>query len=154
MYTILDILDKFIDIEKKAYDFYMAIAENEVFEQPIKTTARVLAREESRHMKIYEKIKEELKDHEGIHIDFEQYDQMYKVLSGFIRQMVNISVDNTAELLQYALNFEKENLALVIRVQDILVRKLEDENSESYKVLSRIIQEENKHIENIERFIS
>lgn len=153
MYTILDILDKLIDIEKRAYDFYREIAEKESFEQPIKTMAKVLAREEKRHIKIYEDMKEELKDKKEIDIDFEQYDQIYKVLSTFIRRLINIDIENTDELLKYALDFEKENLALVIRIQGILVRNLEDENSKPYVVLSKLIQEETKHIENIERFI-
>jgi len=153
MYTILDLLDKLIQVEKKAHAIYEEIAESEKFSQSIKTMARVLSREEKRHVEKYRYIKEEIKDKEGLEIDFQMYDKVSKTLSIFTKRAVDTRMVSTDDLLQYALDFEKENLALVIRIQGILVRRLEDEKTIAYRVLSELIREKNIHIKNIERFI-
>jgi len=115
--------------------------------------ARVLAREEKRHIQIYGRIKEELKDKENIEIDFQLYDKAYKAFSTFTKRSVDIKMESTKDLLQYALDFERENLSLAITVQGILMRRLGDEKTIAYEVLSELISEENRHVENIEKFI-
>lgn len=153
MYTILDLLDKFIDIEESSYKIYDNIVKTENIPQPIRTMAGVLAREEIRHVKIYKNLKVELEEKDGLEIDFELYDRIHKVVSDFKRRMADLQINDINDLLKYALDFEKDNLAMVISVQGILVRKLEDEETKPYEALTKLIKEEQGHIANIERFI-
>jgi len=153
MYTIIDLLNKLIDIEKKIHVIYKEMVESEAFSQPIKTMARVLAREKKRNVEKYVYINNELKDKEGIDIDFELYDKVSKAILTFSKRSVDVNLTNTNELLKYAVDFEKENLALVLRIQGILVRRIEDEKTIAYMALTELIQERNMYIKNIERFI-
>ncbi|WP_041719301.1 hypothetical protein [Alkaliphilus oremlandii] len=115
--------------------------------------ASVLTREEIRHVRIYKDLKKELEGKDDLAIDFELYDTAHKIVSDFKRRMIHIKIENIDDLLKYTLNFEKDNLAMVIRIQGILVRTLEDEHTKPYVALSKLIEEEKGHIENIEKFI-
>lgn len=57
------------------------------------------------------------------------------------------------ELLKFALDFEKQTLSLVLSIQGLLIRDSADSGTVTYNVLSEIVKEEKKHIENIERFL-
>lgn len=94
--------------------------------------ASVLAREEIRHVRIYKDLKKELEGKDDLAIDFELYDTAHKIVSDFKRRMIHIKIENIDDLLKYTLNFEKDNLAMVIRIQGILVRTLEDEHTKPY----------------------
>lgn len=152
MYTIIDVLDKLIDIEKKAYTSYVKAMDVKNIPQSVKTVIQVLAREEKRHIQLYKSIKEEVKDKEGLDIDFESYDKISKPLSDFSKWIVSIEFDNVSNLLQYAVDLEKKHLALAITIQGILVKNLEDETTIAYRVLTELIENGNKHIDNLEKF--
>jgi len=151
-YTILDILDKLIVLEEKGYKMYHTISLREDIDERIKMVARILADQESRHMQLYKKIKEITEERELPSIDFDIYDQASQLLSNFIHPNA-LHIEDIQQLLQFALDFEKQNLALVMSIQGILVRGLNANSSVTYNVLTEVIEEERKHIEDIERFI-
>lgn len=153
MYTILDIIDKIIEIEEKSLELYKMLQESPNISYRVKLAAGVFAREEERHIEVCENIKKEILDFEDISIDFDIYDTISKIIVEFRRGLTYSEADDVKQLLISALNFEQKNLALVIRIQGLLVRKKEDTETNSYKALTRIIQEEEEHIKLIETFL-
>ena len=52
-----------------------------------------------------------------------------------------------------ALDFEKQNLALILRIQGLLVKQLEDIETVTYNALKLLVEEEQKHIKALEAFL-
>ncbi|HHT98077.1 MAG TPA: hypothetical protein GXZ90_09325 [Clostridiales bacterium] len=151
-YTILDILDKLIVIEEKGYKMYDTIYLREDIDEKIKLVAKILAAQELKHIQLYKRIKKTTEEGELPSIDFDIYDQASQLLSNFLHPVL-LDVENIKELLRFSLDYEKQNLALIITIQGLLVRGLDGSNSVTYNVLGEIIEEQQKHIQNIEGFI-
>lgn len=153
MYTILDIIAKLIEIEKKSLELYNILKESPNVNQRVKLVAGVLAREEERHIRIYKEIKKDLSKYEDINIDFDIYDSVSKIILEFKKGLTLYEAKDVRELLVNALAFEQKKIALIISIQGLLVRKSEDTETNSYKALTRIITEEEEHIKMIEMFL-
>lgn len=152
MYTIIDLLDKIIQIETRGFEMYEYISLRTDIDPKIKTVARILALEEKRHAKMYTHIKNKIPLGELTPIDFDIYDQASKLINNF-RTPDAQYLASIEELLRFASDFEKQSISLVLSIQGLLVREAEDSDSITYKTLSEIIKEEEKHIENIENFL-
>lgn len=151
-YTVVDLLDKFISIEQAGYELYMKIASETDVTEKIKVLARVFALEEKRHIDVFSNMKDKVKDDSGIVIDFSIYDRASQLISEFIKFTRNLLIKDTRELIEFCLNFEEENLALLVIIQGILIQSQEDEKTTKYKVLTELIKEEQNHIRDISIF--
>ncbi len=152
-YTIIDLIDKFILIERSGYEMFMRMAADEGTEERIKTLARVFAKEEERHVETYTNLREEIAAEADIEIDLRIYDRVTKFIYEFINNNKAVSNLDIKGMLEFCLEFEKENLALVISVQGIFVNEKKGADNKCYNVLTEIIHEEEKHIKNIEFFL-
>ncbi len=152
-YTIVDLLDKFILIEQKGYEMFMEMAMDHGIEENIKILLRVFANEEKRHAEMYRSLKEHITEDIIKEIDFSLYDKVLKLIYEFSNRNRFADLYNKRELLNFCLDFEKENLALALSIQGILVTSYSDIETSNYQVLEKIISEERKHIENIEAFL-
>ncbi len=152
-YSIMDLMDNFISIEKLGYERFLMLADSKAADVKVKTLARVFAAQEMQHIEKYNYIKQEMMDDKEEEIDFDVYDKAVKFINDFNNSFINISVENTKEFLKACLNFEKENLALATFVQGLFVRTKKDVTSTKYKLMTEIINEEQKHVENIEIFL-
>lgn len=152
-YTTTDLIDKFILIEHSGYQMFMKMAADEGADERLKTLARVFANEEKRHAEVYEKLKKEICGELDIEIDFHVYDKVTKFIYEFINSHKNVGSVDLRGMLEFCLEFEKENLALVMSVRGIFVDEKKGSDSMIYDVLTEIIGEEEKHIKNIEGFI-
>lgn len=151
-YNILDILDKLIVIEEKGYHMYHSITLREDVNERVKVVARILTDQETKHMRLYKQIKAITEAGDLPSIDFDIYDQASQLLFNFIHPTL-LHITDIQQLLQFALDYEKQNLALVMSIQGLLVRGLGGSSSVTYNVLTKIIEEEKKHIRDIESFI-
>ncbi|WP_129597416.1 hypothetical protein [Anaerophilus nitritogenes] len=150
-YTVIDILEKFIEIEKNGRDMYENI--NKISKDiKIKMVAKVLQKEEERHIKVYTRLKEEIKNKDE-EVDFDIYDKVSSLLNKFKQNMDAPKTQNTNELLRFALEFEKQNIAVLLDIQGRLIRKKQDMKSQAYQMVSRVIEEEKKHVQNLQSFI-
>lgn len=153
-YNASDLLEKFIDMKKDSYDLFMRIASNGETNEKFKVVARVLASEEKRHIELYKEIKKNIKNSENNHdISVDIYDNAAKLFMEFSKRRYDTDIESISELLQYARNFEKDSMAIALSVQGLLVREQNYTETKGYKILSRIINEQEKHIKNIEAFI-
>ncbi|HHX62404.1 MAG TPA: hypothetical protein GX707_17080 [Epulopiscium sp.] len=152
MYTVLDLIEKVINIEQKGYEMYTLISLMEDIDENIKVVARILASEEKRHEQIYIKLKEEVEAGEVPPIDFSTYDKASNLISSF-RYPVMGHLKDIEQLLNIALDFEEQSISLVISIQGLLIKEYGDSVSVTYDALTQIIEQEKKHIQNIERFL-
>ncbi len=152
MYTIIDLLDKLITIEQRGYEMYKLISLMDDIDSNIKLVARILASEELRHSQIYKDLKKEMEKIDLPKIDFSVYDKASNLISSF-RYPTSGHIASVEELLRFALDFEEQGISLVMSIQGLLIRETQDSASITYNVLTQIIEEERKHIENIERFL-
>ncbi|MFA5524519.1 MAG: hypothetical protein WDA24_09180 [Tissierellales bacterium] len=153
MYTIVDIMDKLIEIEENLLNFYKQLQMDMKIEERVKLAAGVLAREERRHIITYKGIKKEISNFKDIEIDFDIYDSASKIILEFKRGLIYSEVSDVKKLLSCALDFEHRNIALIIRIQGLLVRSMEDTQTNSYKALTKIIHEEEQHVNMIKIFL-
>lgn len=151
-YTVVDLLDKFISIEQAARELYTKVANEADVPEKVKTIAKVFAIEENRHIELYKNLRERVKDDPDIFIDFSIYDRASKLISDFAKFTKSLNAKDTNELIDFFLNFEEENLAMLIIIQGILVQSKEDEETTKYKVLAELIKEEQKHIDQVSVF--
>ncbi len=152
MYTVIDLIEKIIIIEQKGHEIYRLISLMDDIDKNIKVVARVLASEEKRHAKIYQDLKEEVEKEDVPCIDFGTYDKASNLISSF-RYPISGHIKDIEQLLKFALDFEEQTISLVLSIQGLLIRDSADSASVTYDVLTQIIEEEKKHIKNIERFL-
>lgn len=151
-YTILDILDKLIQVEINIKNVYLEVAKITKFRR-VNIVARILSKDKERHIEYYKEIREENSFELEEDIPFDIYDKISFLVNQF-KTRIRIENFNTLdELLDYALDYEEMNKALLIDMQGRLLRKKEDNNTVAYKVLLEIIRERQKHINNIQNFI-
>lgn len=152
MYTLIDLIDKFIEIEEKAAKFYEEISTNMEYGQQIRITSKIFFMEELRHAKVYRELKSYLLKEDDIEIEFSIYDKSYKILKAFSTEVYKTDILNSQQLVKIASEMEKENLALALSVQGIMVQN--KVNELAYSKLSNIIREEEEHVHNINLFIA
>jgi rubrerythrin len=150
MYTIHDIIDKLIIIEKHAHEFYRSVSENPQIDIKVAVVAKAFSSQEQKHIKIYESLKENFDEEENTFIDFSIYDRAAKLIYEFTKMQNMQNITRLKEIIDFALNFEKENLALILSIKGLLIRSQNDVDTANYKVLLSIIEEEQKHIKDIE----
>ena len=152
LYTIIDILDKIIGVEEKGREIYLQLAEESKDNVKLASVARILALEEQRHIEIYTNMKKKYQD-AAPSIEFDVYDRVSKLIIDFFKTSYKLDSQNVNELLKAALSFENENLALIIAIRDFVgANGINGENT-VYEILSSIIDEEQKHVSNLELFV-
>ena len=154
MYTLHDIIEKLILIEQDGMKMYFNMADKTKNSNiMLSVMAKTLANEESKHIEYYENLKNEIKDEENIEIDFFLYDKVARLLYEFRKKVVTPELEDVHELIKYALEFEKENVALLLDIQGRLVLKLQDSLRVRYEVISKMIQEEREHEKSLEAYL-
>jgi hypothetical protein len=146
-YTLSDLLEKLIDIEKTALEIHTKIEEISKINNTkvIGIITRAIKKEEIKHTKYYEELKGELNDELNEIIDFYLYDKVAKLLFEFKNQIRLPQIDNVQDLIKYSLELEKSNIGLLLDIQGRLLGSLNDVNNNVYKVISEIIEEEKRH---------
>lgn len=151
MHNLIELIDKFIEIEDRTSKFYQSIFENKAYSSGIRLTAKVLYTDEIKHKTIYMQIKDSLVGKDEILIDYSIYDKAHKIVNSFDPQSHYKMIENSMELTKIARDIENENLALAISVQGILVGN--KQGQEAYEQIGLIVDEEKRHLSNIETFI-
>ena len=153
MYTIIDLIDKLIAIEKSACQLYMKMAGNLELEEKVRILSKVFSNQENRHIKIYEDLRERASAYNDIEVDFSIYDKAAKLVYEFSRLHTRKNINDVKELLEFSLIFEKENLALLLSIRGLFVKSQQDLDTRNYQILSEIIEEEQKHVKDIEMIL-
>ncbi len=152
-YTIVDLLDKFISLEQAGQDMFMGITGRKDVQHKIKTMAKIFANQEKKHIEIYQTLKAKLEKEPETEIDFFIYDKISAAIFQYAGISRVVETESPKSLLEFCLNFEKDNLALLLSIQDIFSKAETDTNAVNIKLISEIISEEQKHVKNLEAFM-
>lgn len=106
-----------------------------------------------KHIKYYQDLKKEFENNSNEEIDFYLYDRVAKLLFEFKNQSNLPKISNVQDLIRYAFEFEKNNIALLIDIQGRLIQKEDDMNKKVYKIINDIIKEEREHEKMFEELI-
>lgn len=150
-YTAIDLIDKCIDIEKLVYKIYIDFSK-ETGDTKLKTMAKILAKEELRHIDIFSDFKKQFTE-SNIEIDFKVFDMASKLIYQFRKEIELIDADEVNGLLSYALNIENSNVALLVSIKDELVKSSELLRPDTIDVLDALVAEERKHVKNLKAFL-
>lgn len=145
-YMLSDLIQKLIDIEKDFYNIYVRIEEEWKNKSPlIYAVTKAIEKEEKKHIKFFEELKNDLSDELNEPIDFYLYDKVAKLLYEFRVYIQFPEIKTVQDLIKYAVEFEKNTIGLLLDIQGRLLEKIDDINSNVYKVLTEIINQEKKH---------
>lgn len=152
-YTIEDLLEKMLLIEQKAKTFYKNVCQMSSNLPKVELAASVLAKEEDRHIEYYKNLKSSFANTENIEISLDVYDKASSLIIEFKNKIINPNATSVQELLKFALDFENENIALIIKIRDRLAGIGNENNTRSNEILSILLEEERRHVRNIKKFI-
>lgn len=149
-----DILNTFKQVEENFALFYSNISNIEgKYNEKIKNIAKVLAREEKRHVKFYEDLLVEFKNDPYIIIEKDIYIKGKQLLMDFKKDINTKNIDLKTNLLEIALKYEERNADIIREIIDILEEQNLDINGKFISLLQILLDEEKKHANNLRLFI-
>lgn len=145
-YTIIDILQKLMDIEEDSFNLYLHMAED-AGEKSLKimVAAKAIAKQEQKHVEYYKALIADLDIKPNDPIDVYLYDKVSKLLMEFKTHIHLYRMETMEDLIKFSLEFERSNIGLVLDIQGRLLEKISDMNNNIYKIISTIIEEEREH---------
>lgn len=149
-YSINEVLEMAIQIEKSGHQFYLKSKEK-TNKEKIKELFDFLANEEIKHMEIFDRIKNRLnKTPYTLPYDWEEAKLYLKVItdSHFFSgedKVLNLmeKAKDEKELIDLAIAFEKETLLFYYEILNLVIE-------EEKPVVIRLINEEKNHIKKLE----
>ncbi|NFJ84677.1 hypothetical protein FDA84_18725 [Clostridium botulinum] len=143
-YTIIDIINNLIDIEKKGFSMFREISNN-CKNLRVSIVSKTISNQEKKHIQYYENLKKDIDALDKEDIDFSIYDKISSRMQQFKVSITIPIVTDTKKLINFARELSKENLALLIYIQGQLIRKEIDTNMLAYNVMGKIIEEQEKY---------
>jgi len=149
MFSIREIFDLAIQIEKNGEKFYRD-ALKKISNPSLRSLLEWLADEEVKHQSWFSERKETV----GTKVDDVELEEMGGTIlqsilgdQSFSLKEADLSkIDNVEELLQLAIEFEKDSILFYEMIGSFI------EDAETSEKLNEIIEEENRHIELLEDF--
>ncbi|HBJ2611445.1 hypothetical protein FDF15_18365 [Clostridium botulinum] len=150
-YTIIDIINNLIDIEKKGFSMFREISNN-CKNLRVSIVSKTISNQEKKHIQYYENLKKDIDALDKEDIDFSIYDKISSRMQQFKVSKTIPIVTDTKKLINFARELSKENLALLIYIQGQLIRKEIDTNMLAYNVMGKIIEEQEKYSKSLRLF--
>ncbi|OSB14773.1 hypothetical protein [Clostridium botulinum] len=147
-YTIIDIINNLIDIEKKGFSIFREISNNSE-DLRIFIVSKTIANQERKYTQYYENLKKDIDVLDKEDIDFSIYDRISSRMQQFKISITMPVVTDIKKLINFARELSKENLALLIYIQGQLIRKETDTNMLAYNIMGKIIEEQEKYSESL-----
>ncbi|SHH14866.1 hypothetical protein [Tepidibacter thalassicus] len=153
-YNTIDLIDKVIELAHKRKEIYIQIKNNNSKNSAIKVIVNTLIKGIDKNINCYNNLKKQIKENEQLleEINIIVYDKILFLVNQFKKRLVNPNVTDIKGLLDFSLDLEDQIYALFIDVQGRLVQKQEDTETNTYKIISDIIEEKHRYIKNLERF--
>ncbi|APC81010.1 hypothetical protein [Clostridium botulinum] len=143
-YTIIDIINNLIDIEKKGFSIFREISNNSE-DLRISIVSKTISNQERKYTQYYENLKKDIDVLDKEDIDFSIYDRISSRMQQFKISITMPVVTDIKKLINFARELSKENLALLIYIQGQLIRKETDTNMLAYNIMGKIIEEQEKY---------
>jgi hypothetical protein len=152
-YTVIDLLDKAINIAKKRKKLYSTALIDTSKNSSLYILLNVLIKNVDKTVEYLENLKLEANNVICEEIAFDVYDKISFLINEFNQKLFIPETLNIKTLLESSLDIEKNVLALYIDIQGRLVKRKEDTETNAYKILSKVILQKEKKIRDIGEFI-
>lgn len=152
-YNIVDIIDKGINIAIRRKVIFEKIGKNRCDIPTMKILSTVLIKEVDRTIQYYETLKKEIGNVEFEEIDFVIYDKISFLINEFNERIYVPEINDVKEYLRFSVDLEKDTYSLLIDIQGRFVKNTSDMHTKTYKILSQIIGNIDKHIKTLEKIL-
>lgn len=138
-YTVIDIIDKSIEIELKRKNILISVESEGKNFHVISLMSKVLIKDIDSNIEEYSNLKEEMLAEKLDSINFEIYDKISALIIEFNKKKYMSKSENVEEYLNFSLDLDKDTYSLFVDIQGRFVQNIEDINTKTYIVLSKII---------------
>ncbi|EJO5348452.1 hypothetical protein NRP93_002579 [Clostridium botulinum] len=152
-YNIIDLIDRAIDTGNKIIDIYIDINKQYNDMNSLKIFSNIFMKYEKEKIDYYNYLKIRLNKQKIKEIDFYIYDKISSLIAQFNNKIsTSCYKDKTIkEFMKCVLNMNKDIRALFIDIRGRMIQKNGDGDSYEYKILTEIIEMEEKYIKDLEK---
>ncbi|KGK88652.1 hypothetical protein DP73_12150 [Desulfosporosinus sp. HMP52] len=150
-YNVADIIEKAINIAVRRRAVYEKIGQDKAEILSIKILTKVLNKEVNKTIEYYETLLNLVNDRDFEEIDFSIYDKISFLINDFNNRINTENVKNARELLNFSLEMEKAVYSLFLDIQGRFVKTGDDVRTNTYRILTDMIENKAKHIEMLEQ---
>ncbi|AFQ45405.1 hypothetical protein [Desulfosporosinus meridiei] len=150
-YNVADIIEKAVNIAVRRRVVYQKIGQDKGDILSIKILTKVLNKEVNKTIEYYETLLNLVNDRDFEEIDFSIYDKISFLINDFNNRINTENVRNARELLNFSLEMEKAVYSLFLDIQGRFVKTGDDVRTNTYRILTDIIENKAKHIEMLEQ---
>ncbi|WP_099187658.1 hypothetical protein [Tepidibacter mesophilus] len=151
-YTAVDIVNKALMISDKINNLYSNFDGCTKKYDSFKLTVLILLKQLQRDINYYNKLKEEIRNDIYEEMDFGTYDEISKQINKFIYKINTSNCYCYKSIFKNHLYLNHSMYAVFIDAQGRIVKKENDSNSQSYKILSRIIKNKLNNLNELNYF--
>lgn len=149
-YNVVDLIDKTIAVAKRSKEIYFNIEKKTSSSVQLKIMSTVFIKATDKTIDYYNSLKEELKDIELEDIDFVIYDKLSFTINEYNKKTYNENINTIKEYLNFSLELQKDMLALLLALKGRLVVDKASLDSNTYKILSKIIDNKTEQVKMME----
>lgn len=153
-YNVLDLIDKAINIAQKRKEIYQSISTEKSDILSFSILSNVFIKSADKSIQFYEALKKEIGNTELEEIDFEIYDKMSHLANEFQKRVYKAEFKRVWQYLEFSLDLERDIYSLFIDIQGRFIKKSNDVETNTYKILSSIIESKIKYIEALEKVLT
>jgi len=148
-YTIVDIINKSIDITARRKGVYVNIGIEKGNIPAVKILSKILTEQLDKTAAFYERLKNETEESDVEAIDIATYDKIAFLINEFNKKIIIVDIKNARDFLEFSLSLEKDAYSLLVDIQGRFVKNTVDVNTKTYKILSEIINNKRNYIETL-----
>lgn len=152
-YTIVDIIDKSIEISNRRAKAYERIEKENEDVPYVKIVSKVVIKEAHKTMKYYEDCKHIAGDDEFEEIDFNTYDKISFLINQFNERNYSLEFTNAKDYFKNLLDFQRDVRTLYVDIQGRLVKNADDVHKRTYQILSDMIKYKTEQIRKLEEVL-
>ena len=154
-YNVIDIINKCIYIENEQKKMFEVFLDDDNASIKLQVLVKVFLKDTDRIINYYNQLKEEILEYELEEIDIRTYDKIAFLMNEHNIRMhsVNLNKVSPREYLKIFLELARDKQSLFIDLQGRFYNNARDSQSNTYKVLSKIIEYTKRHTKMIEKTV-
>ncbi len=154
-YNVIDIINKCIYIENEQKKMFEVFLDDDNASIKLQVLVKVFLKDTDRIINYYNQLKEEIFEYELEEIDIRTYDKIAFLMNEYNIRMhsVNLNKVSPREYLKIFLELARDKQSLFIDLQGRFYNNARDSQSNTYKVLSKIIEYTKRHTKMIEKTV-
>lgn len=150
-YSVIDILNKCIQIENIKIKYLEELINAKRNETAIQIICRVFMKDSIKTISFYDDIKNNVSIGEIDEINVMSYDKISFLFNEFTKKIYIPDLDTPRKYLLYALDLAKDKYSLFMDIQGRLYNDSKEDDTLTYKILTKLADKSEEQIKSIER---